>query len=46
MSFILKITISVIKRRIANGEKLEEVLLCYPKLSAEDKEIINREVTS
>ena len=38
----LNIFIRVIKRRISEGEKLEDILASYPKLSAEDKEQIKQ----
>lgn len=44
MSFRLKVTINVIKRRFANGEELDMILKDYPKLSAAEIEIIKVEV--
>ena len=44
MSALLKIVLRVIKRRIEAGEELETVLLEYPKLSGEEKEILREEV--
>ncbi|WMJ23449.1 antitoxin [Paludicola sp. MB14-C6] len=44
MSYLLRVTINVIKRRIAEGEKLEAILLDYPRLSSEEINIIKQEV--
>lgn len=44
MSFILQITIKVINRRLAHGEKLEDILKEYPKLSSKEIKIIEKAV--
>ncbi|MEG1158597.1 MAG: hypothetical protein RSD64_04425 [Christensenellaceae bacterium] len=44
MSFKLKITINVIKRRISQGEALDTILLTYPKLSVEEIAIIREAI--
>lgn len=38
------IMVRVIKRRIADGEKLEDILVSYPKLTDEEKEEIREAV--
>lgn len=42
----LNIFVRVIKRRMADGEELEDILLSYPALSEEDKEQIREAVNS
>ena len=39
---VLNIFIRTVKRRIENGETLEEVLESYPKLTDEEKEAIRQ----
>lgn len=38
------IFVRVIKRRLAAGEELEEILKSYPKLSEEEKEELKAEI--
>lgn len=38
------IMVRVIKRRMADGEKLEDVLESYPKLTAAEKKELKKEV--
>lgn len=38
------IMVRVIKRRKAEGEKIEDILASYPKLTEEEKEEIKEEV--
>ena len=40
MNAKLKILIRTINRRIANGEQLEDILIDYPLLTDEEKEVI------
>lgn len=44
MTSTLKILIRVVKRRVANGEILQDVLNDYPKLTIEEVEIVNSEI--
>lgn len=39
-----KIMVRVIKRRMADGEKLEDVLESYPKLTEAEKKELKKEV--
>ena len=38
MSITLKLLVTVIKRRIASGEAIEDILLDYPKLTQQELE--------
>lgn len=44
MTSTLKILIRVVKRRVAEGETLQDVLNDYPKLTPEEVEIVNSEI--
>lgn len=44
MSSALKILIRVVKRRVTSGEKLQEVLKDYPKLTTEEVAIVENDV--
>lgn len=40
----LKIFIRVVRRRMATGEELEDILATYPRLTNEEKEAIRKAV--
>ena len=45
MSALLKIVIKVIQRRVNSGEYLDSVLLTYPGLKENEKEIIRKSIS-
>ena len=41
MTMQLKLLIRVVKRRVSNGEKLEEILKDYPKMKPEEADEVS-----
>lgn len=44
MTLKLKIMCRAVRIRMENGETLEEILLSYPRLTAEEKRVIEKEM--
>lgn len=45
MTIALKLLIRVIRRRVAAGERLEEVLTDYPRLTDEERDTVEAEAS-
>ena len=45
MTIALKLLVRVVRRRVAAGEWLEEVLAEYPKLTDEERETVEAELS-